>query len=338
MKLIRATVKNFLRHQDTDLAAGLTYYSVLAIFPAALALVSLLAVVGQSGDVYNTLVDVLNPLLSSTSMHDIEPTLRTLTEAHGASWTLLVGGLGALWSASAYVGAFARANNTIREVDETRPFWKLRPLMVLITLVTIVLNAAALVIVVATGDVARSIGDKIGLGSTFLDVWDVAKWPGLALIVIVVVALLIHATPNYKTGIRLLSPGAFVAILIWAAASVGFAFYAANFSSYNKTYGSVAGVIVALVWLWLTNVALLFGAEIDAERERRAVTSAAEEEPIGMSDRDIDRWPDDERSPDVGRGPGVEPVETPEEARRRHLVEHVEAVYGPMPQPIPDED
>lgn len=321
MKLIRATAKNFLRHQDTDLAAALTYYSVLAIFPAILALVSLLAVVGQSGDVYNTITDVLRPLLSDKAMHDIDPTLHKLTEARGATWTLVLGGLGALWSASAYVGAFARANNTVREVEETRPFWKLRPLMVLITLVTVVLNATALVIIVATGDVAKSIGDKIGLGSTFLDVWDVAKWPGLAVIVIIVVALLIHATPNYRTGIRLLSPGAFVAILIWAAATVGFAFYVANFSSYNKTYGSVAGVIVALVWLWLTNVALLVGAEIDAERERR--TSSAE--------------PDDEA---VAASPQSEDASTeePEDERRRHLVEHVEAVYGPTHQPVPDED
>jgi membrane protein len=322
MKLVRAIVKNFLRHQDTDLAAGLTYYSMLAIFPAALALVSLLAVVGQAGDVYNTVVDVLSPLLSDKAMHDIEPTLRNLTEARGAGWTLLVGGLGALWSASAYVGAFGRANNAIREVDETRPFWKLRPLMVLITLVTVVLNAAALVIVVATGEVARSVGDKIGVGNTFLDVWDVAKWPGLAVIVIIVVALLIHATPNYKTGIRLLSPGAFVAILIWAAASVGFAFYAANFSSYNKTYGSVAGVIIALVWLWLTNLALLIGTEIDAERERRTKPAEPTDEPIARPAPETDEVP----------------AETPEDERRRHLVEHVEAVYGPMPQPVPDED
>lgn len=321
MKLIRATAKNFLRHQDTDLAAALTYYSVLAIFPAILALVSLLAVVGQSGDVYNTITDVLRPLLSDKALHDIEPTLHKLTEARGATWTLVLGGLGALWSASAYVGAFARANNTVREVEETRPFWKLRPLMVLITLVTVVLNAAALVIIVATGDVAKSVGDKIGLGSTFLDVWDIAKWPGLALIVIIVVALLIHATPNHRTGIRLLSPGAFVAILIWATATVGFAFYVANFSSYNKTYGSVAGVIVALVWLWLTNVALLVGAEIDAERERRTTPVEPDDEAVTASPR-----------------PGDGPADVPEDQRRRHLVEHVEAVYGPTQQPVPDED
>ena len=322
MKLIATVVRNFVRHRDTDLAAALTYYAVLAIFPAALALLSLLSVVGEADTSLQTVLDVLRPLVSDKTLSDITPTLRDLTRASGASWTLLAGGLLALWSASAYVGAFARANNTVREVEETRPFWKLRPLMVLITLVTVVLNAAALVIIVATGDVAKSLGDKIGLGQTFRDIWSVAKWPGLAVLVVVVVALLIHATPNYRTGIRLLSPGAFVAILIWAAASVGFAFYVANFSSYNKTYGSVAGVIVALVWLWLTNVALLFGAEIDAERERRSSTADPTDEPITR---------------DVAETDG-EPVETPEDERRRHLVEHVEAVYGPMPQPVPDED
>lgn len=305
MTLIRATVKNFRRHQDSDLAAGLTYYSVLAIFPAVLALLSLLAVVGEAGTALKTVLDVLDPLVSDKTLDDIEPTLRELTQADGASWTLLVGGLGALWSASAYVGAFARANNRIREVEETRPFWKLRPLMILITLVAVVLNAAALVIIIATGPIAESLGDEIGLGRTFLDVWEIAKWPGLAIVVIVVVALLIHATPNAKTGIRLLSPGAFVAILVWAVASAGFAYYVANFDSYNKTYGSVAGVIIALVWLWLTNIALLFGAEIDAERERRRVAGPPDDEPVAPP-------------------PVVAPVETP--------------VYGPMPQPVPDED
>ena len=312
MKLISALVKNFVRHKDTDLAAGLTYYAVLAIFPAALALASLLAVVGEADQSMDAVLDVLRPLVSAKTLADIEPTLRALTRADGASWTLLAGALGALWSASAYVGAFARANNTIREVEETRPIWKLRPLMLLITLVVVVLNAAALLIIVATGDIARSLGDRIGLGRTFVDTWDVAKWPGLAIVVIIVVALLIHATPNVKTGIRLLSAGAFVAILVWVAASAGFAYYVVSFSSYNVTYGSVAGVIVVLVWLWLTNAALLFGAEIDAERERRRVAAQADEEHI---------------APVAGvpaRGPVVEPVETP--------------VYGPMPQPVPDED
>jgi membrane protein len=306
MTMVRSVVKGFRRHQDADLAASLTYYSVLAIFPAALALLSLLALVGEAQSSLQTILDVLRPLVSSKTLDDLEPTLRDLTRFQGASWTFALGALGALWSASAYVGAFARANNTIREVEETRPFWKLRPLVLLITLVLVVLNAAALLIIVATGKIARSLGDQIGLGQSFLDVWDIAKWPGLAILVIVAVALLIHATPNYRTGLRLLSPGAFVAILIWALASVGFAFYVANFSSYDKTYGSVAGVIVGLVWLWLTNLALLLGAEIDAERERRKAGG-------GITAR-----------PDARTHPEAPPTETP--------------VYGPMPQPVPDED
>jgi membrane protein len=306
MRSIRAVVASFRRHQGADLAAALTYYSVLAIFPALLALLSLLALVGEADASVRTILDVLRPLVSDKTLHDVEPTLRDLAGFQGASWTFALGALGALWSASAYVGAFARANNTIRDVDETRPFWKLRPLVLLVTLVAVVLNAAALLIIVATGKVAESIGDQIGLGRQFVDVWDLAKWPVLAVIVIVVVALLIHATPNYRTGIRLLSPGAFVAILMWAVASVGFAFYVANFSSYDKTYGSVAGVIVALVWIWLTNVALLLGTEIDAERERRKGAQPVEVAPADSGERDV--------SPTLG------------------------PVYGPMPQPVPDED
>lgn len=269
MSLIKNTVKNFLRHHGTDLAAGLTYYAVFAIFPALLALLSLLAVVGEADSALNTVLDVLRPLMSQATLDDIEPVVRDLTLAQGAPFTLAAGVAVALWSASGYVGAFSRAMNTVREVEETRPFWKLRPLMVLITLVSVLLAAAALVIVVVTGPITESIGAEFGIGSDALDIWEIAKWPVLALIVVIIVALLFHATPNVKTGrIRLLSPGAFVAIVLWAAASTGFAFYVANFASYNKTYGSVAGVVVGLLWLWLTNVALVFGAELDAAREK----------------------------------------------------------------------
>jgi membrane protein len=313
MTLIGTTVSNVRRHRVTDLAAALTYYSVLAIFPAALALLSLLALVGEADSSLQTILDVLRPLVSRQTLDDLEPTLRDLTRFSGASWTFAIGVVGALWSASAYVGAFARANNTIREVEETRPFWKLRPLVLLITVVLVVLNAAALLIIVATGKVAESLGDQIGLGSSFLDVWQVAKWPGLAILVIVAVALLIHATPDYRTGIRLLSPGAFVAILVWAAASAGFALYVASFSSYDRTYGSVAGVIIGLVWLWLTNLALLLGAEIDAERERRKAVGSAQETAVGAG-----------RPGGRTARPAEVATETP--------------VYGPMPQPVPDED
>ncbi len=313
MKLIVTTVRNFSRHQGGDLAAGLTYYAVLAIFPAALALLSLLAVVGNPDETVQAVLDVLGPLMSADRLDSIEPTIRRLAQADGATWTLAAGTAGALYSASAYVTGFSRAMNRVREVEETRPFWKLRPYMLLITLVAVVLNAAGLVIITVTGPIAESIGAEIGIERSALDIWEIAKWPALALLAVVVVALLFHATPNVKTGrFRLLSAGAFVALLVWAAASTGFAFYVANLSSYNGTYGSLAGAIIALLWLWLTNMALVLGAELDAAREAR---DAARPDPPLVE-------PSDATRPEL-------PVQFPHKPGTR--------VYGPMEQPVPDE-
>jgi membrane protein len=310
--LVVTTTKSFARHDDPDLAAGLTYYAVLAIFPAALALLSLLAIVGDPDDTIKTITDILRPLMSADRLHDLQPTLHRLSHVGGATWTLVAGIAGALYSSSAYVGAFGRAMNRVREVEETRPFWRLRPLMLLITLVAVVLNASALVIITVTGPIAKSVGDKIGVKDSVLTIWDVAKWPGLALVVVCVVALLFHATPNVRVGrLRLLSPGAFTALLIWASVSTGFAFYIANFSHYDKTYGSIAGVIFALLWLWLTNLALLFGAELDAELDIRRAAR-----PPKVKGGKIEHTEDEGMFP---HKPG-----TP--------------VYGPRTQPIPDED
>lgn len=326
MRLIRTTVKNFARHQDTDLAAGLTYYAVFAIMPALLALVSLLSLVGDATSVRSTVRDIAKPLLSGSRVHDVDVLLQHVLDVSGAPLTLAAGAAVALWSASGYVGAFGRAMNRIREVEETRPFWKLRPLMLLITLAAIVLNAAGLVIIIVSGPLARSVGDKLGIGRDTVRIWDIAKWPVLAIVVLVVVALLYHATPNIKAGrLRLLSAGAFVALLVWAAASAGFAFYVANFSSYNKTYGSIAGVIIALLWLWLTNVALLFGAEIDAARDARKAATAMTAEPTH------------------GEHPEVVAVPLTSSGRPRRPNESFpvragEPPYGPVLQPIPDED
>lgn len=312
MKLLITAAKNFVRHNASDLAAGLTYYSVFAIFPAVLALLSLLAVVGDPDDTIATVLDILRPLMSADRLDDVEPVLTKLSNSQGAGWTLAAGAAGALYSSSAYVGAFSRSMNQVREVEETRPFWKLRPLMLLITLVVVVLIGLSLVIITVSGPISESIGDKIGLKSTALDIWEIAKWPGLAVLVVCVVALLFHATPNVRTGrIRLLSPGAFLSLLIWAVLSTGFAFYVANFSSYNKTYGSVAGVIIGLLWLWLTNVALLFGAEVDAVRDARI---AAEPPKVKLDGKTVT-----EADGMFPHAPG-----TP--------------VYGPQPQPVPYED
>ncbi len=268
--VLRRTVREFSEDQCTDQAAALTYYAVLAAFPAMLALFSVLGLVGQSSsDTVGTVLDVLRPLVSPSTLDAVEPVMRDLATSQGAGITLVVGLLGALWSASGYVGAFSRSMNRIYEIREGRPFWKLRPLMLLLTLVSVVLSALVLVMLVVSGPVATSIGNTIGLGSTALTVWNIAKWPVLAALAALVVALLYYATPNVKQPrFRWISVGAGVAILSWVVVSAGFAFYVANFSSYNKTYGSLAGVIVALLWLWLTNLALLFGAELDSELER----------------------------------------------------------------------
>lgn len=333
MKLIVTTVKNFLRHQAGDLAAGLTYYAVLAVFPAALALLSLLAVVGNPDDTVDTVLDVLGPLMSADRLDSIEPTIRKVAQADGATWALAAGTAGALYSASAYVTGFSRAMNRVREVEETRPFWKLRPFMLLITLVAIVLNAAALVIITVSGPIAESIGDEFGVERSALDIWEIAKWPALALMVVVVVALLFHATPNLKVGrLRLLSPGAFVALLIWAAASTGFAFYVANFASYNKTYGSVAGAIIALLWIYLTNAALMFGAELDAARDaRNAAREAARPPKIeDPDDAAAEATPFERLSELVDLRKAASTGQFPHKPGT--------PVYGPIEQPVPYED
>jgi membrane protein len=202
---------------------------------------------------------------------------------------LVLGLAAALWSASGYTGAFGRGMNRIYEIDEGRPIWKLRPMMLLVTLVTVVLAAAVLVGLVVTGPAAEAVGDAIGLGSTVVTVWSIAKWPVMLLVVMFVVGLLYYATPNVKQPkFRWLSVGAAVAIVIWIIASALFGFYVANFGSYDKTYGSLAGVIVFLLWLWITNLALLLGGELDAELERGRELQAGmpAEEEIQLPPRD----------------------------------------------------
>lgn len=267
--VVGRTVREFSRDDCADLAAALTYYALLSIFPAAIALVSLLGVVGQGRQTTNALLDIVNDLGSPSAVDTLRGPLEDLSSASGAGIALVVGVLVALWSASGYVGAFGRAMNRIYQVAEGRPFWKLRPTMIVVTLVAVLLVAVLAVGLVVTGPLAESVGRTIGLGGTAVTVWDIAKWPILLAIVVAVVAILYYATPNVKQPkFRWISVGALVAIVTWALASAAFGIYVANFSAYNKTYGSLAGVIVFLLWLWITNLALLFGAELDAEIER----------------------------------------------------------------------
>jgi membrane protein len=267
--VVRKTLREFSDDQCTDLAAALTYYSVLALFPAAIALLSLVGLVGQGPSTVETLLQILRDVGASSAADTLEPTLTELSASSNAGLALILGVAVALWSASGYVSAFGRGMNRIYEVDEGRPIWKLRPVMLLVTLVTVVLTAVVALALVLTGPAAQAVGDALGLGSTVVTVWNIAKWPVILGVVILVVALLYYATPNVRQPtFRWISVGAFLAIVIWVVASAAFGFYVANFGSYNETYGSLAGVVVFLLWLWITNLALLFGAELDAELER----------------------------------------------------------------------
>ncbi len=265
----RKTLREFSDDGCPDIAAALTYYAVLALFPGLIALMSLVGLTGQGTQSAETVLDILRGVGANGAADTLEPTLTSLSTSSGAGLALIVGLLAALWSASGYVGAFGRAMNRMYEVGEGRPVWKLRPLLLLVTAAIVILVALVLVALVLTGPAAEAVGDVIGLGGTAVTVWSIAKWPVLLAVVVLVVALLYYATPNVQQPkFRWISVGAVFAIVVWVLLSTAFGFYVANFSSYNKTYGALAGVIVFLLWLWITNLALLFGAELDSELER----------------------------------------------------------------------
>ena len=289
MYVLKKTVREFSDDQCTDLAAALTYYGVLALFPGVIAMMSLVGLVSDGPKTVQTILGVLEDIGAGSVASTLETPLMQVANTPGAGLALVIGLASALWSASGYVGAFGRGMNRIYEVGEGRPVWKLRPTMLAVTAVVVVLAALVGVSLVVTGPAAEAVGNAIGLGSTVVTVWNIAKWPVMLLIVVLIVALLYWATPNVQQPkFRWISLGAFVAILVWVVASAAFGFYVSNFSSYNKTYGSLAGVIVFLLWLWITNIALLFGAELDAELERGRQLQAgiAAEETIQLPPRD----------------------------------------------------
>ncbi|MGH3646006.1 MAG: YihY/virulence factor BrkB family protein [Micromonosporaceae bacterium] len=266
--VLKRTVREFRRDNLTDWAAALTYYGVLSLFPGLVVLVSLLGIVGQSAT--QPLVDSLTQLAPGPVREILTEAVRGLQRNQGgAGIVAVVGLLAALWSASGYVGAFMRASNAVYDVPEGRPFWKTVPIRLGVTVVTAALVAVSALAVVLTGPLAERVGALIGLEDVTVRVWDVAKWPVLVLVVVLILAILYRASPNARqSGLRWISPGAVLAVVLWMLASAGFAAYVANFASYNKTYGVLAGVIVFLVWLWITNIAVLLGAEFDAELER----------------------------------------------------------------------
>lgn len=301
--VLKRTAREFKEDDLTDLAAALTYYGVLAIFPAIVALVSILGLVGHSAT--QPLIENLGKVAPGPARTIFTNAIENLQRNKGTAGVIFVVGLlGALWSASGYVAGFMRASNRIYDVEEGRPIWKTLPVRLGVTIVMIVLLAVSALAVVLTGGLAGQLGRLLGVGGSAVEVWDIAKWPVLLVLVSFMFSLLYWAAPNVKQpGFRWISPGGLFAVLVWVIASALFALYVANFSSYNKTYGTLAAIIVFLVWLWISNIALLLGAELNAELERARRLEAgedAEREPF-VEPRDTrkmkDRPEEQERQP-----------------------------------------
>ncbi len=279
---LRDAAKAFAAKSLTDNAAALTYYSVLSIFPGLIVLVSLLGVVGSEESI-DGLLRIAEELGSSSAVETLRGPIENIVRHNNeAGLALVIGVLVALWSASGYIGAFMRAANEVYEVDEDRSFWKLRPLQLLITLVMTIAVAVILILLVATGPLARAIGHELGIGEAGLTVFEIVKWPLLFCAVVIVIALLYRFSPDAShQGLRWILPGSLVATVLWLVLSAGFSFYVANFGSYAGTYGSLASGIVLLLWLWLTNIAVVFGAQFAAELERTA-TAVQQQAPPGQ--------------------------------------------------------
>ncbi|MFG2981268.1 YihY/virulence factor BrkB family protein [Streptomyces sp. NPDC048258] len=295
--VLRGTLREFKDDELADRAAALTYYGVLALFPALLVLVSLLGIAGDSAT--KQVLDNLQKLTPGSARDVISSAVQQLQGNAGVGSLLAVVGLAvAVWSASGYVAAFIRASNAVYDMPEGRPVWKVLPLRLGLTVALTILACASALIVIFTGGLARQVGTALGIGDSALTVWSIAKWPVLVLLVTIMIALLYWAAPNAKgRGFKWVTPGSFLALLIWMIASAGFAFYVANFASYNKTYGTLAGVIVFLVWLWITNIAILLGLEFDAEMARQRAIAGGypkDEEPY-VQPRDTRKWSDEER-------------------------------------------
>jgi membrane protein len=287
--VVKKTAREFTADQATDLAAALTYYGVLAVFPALLAFVSLVGLFGNPGETTGALLDLLGGLVPSSTLDAIRGPIEDLAGSPAAGFAFVTGVVGALWSASGYVGAFSRAMNRIYAIQEGRPFWKLRPVTLAVTVLAIVAAVVAAVLITVTGPIASRVGGLLGAGDSAVVVWDIVKWPVLAFLAVLIIAVLYYATPNIRQPrFRWMSLGALLALVVWVVASAGFAFYAANFASYNETYGSIGGIVVFLLWVWISNIALLFGAELDAELERgRELQAGIEaEETIQLPPRD----------------------------------------------------
>jgi membrane protein len=292
---LKRTVGEFQEDNLTDWAGTLTYYGLLALFPAVIVLVSIVGLVGDPESTTDTLTDIVTKIGPDSAANTFEGPIKQVTESRAtAGFALIASTLVALWSASGYLGAFIRASNVIYETREGRPFWKLRPLQLLMTLVVVLLLAVMALGVVLTGPIVSDVAEPIGISDTAISIWNYAKWALIALLFVLMIGLIYYASPNVKQrGFKWITPGGLVALVVWLVASAGFALYVSQFGSYNKVYGSLAGVVIILIWMWLTNLAILFGHELNAERERDVQL----EEGIPGAERELQLEPRDQPEP-----------------------------------------
>ena len=289
---LKRAVKEFSEDNMTDWAAALTYYGLLSLFPALIAMISIVGIFGDPKETTKTITDIITQIGPQSAAETFSDPIKSITKSSGtAGIMLIVGILAALWSASAYVGAYMRASNIVWETPEGRPFWKARPLQMAITLLMIILMVIIALALVLTGPVVEAVADPLGIGSTAVSIWEIAKWPVLICLFALMLSVLNYGAPNVKQrSFKLISAGSLFAIVVWIIASALFAFYVANFGSYNKTYGTLGGLISLLVWMWITNVAILLGNELNAEIERNKEI----EEGVPRAEKEIQLKPRDE--------------------------------------------
>ena len=289
---LKRTVAEFQEDNLTDWAATLTYYGLLALFPALIVLVSLVGLIGDPQSTTDTLTDIVTKVGPDSAASTFEGPIKQVTESRStAGFALVISTLVALWSASGYLGAFIRASNVIYETREGRPFWKLRPLQLAMTLVVVLLLAVMAVGLVLTGPIVSDVAEPIGVSDTAVTVWNYGKWLLIAVLFVLMLGLIYYASPNVKQrGFTWITPGGLVALVVWLLASAAFGIYVSQFGSYNKVYGSLAGVVIILIWMWITNLAILFGHELNAERERNRQL----EEGLPGAEREIQLEPRDD--------------------------------------------
>jgi membrane protein len=269
MEALREAFGAFREDDLSDWAAALTYYGLLSLFPALIALVSIIGLVGDPRSTTASVIEVIEEVGPDSAAGTFRGPIESIAAHRGTAGVAFVLGLAAaIWSASGYVGAFGRASHIVYGRSDERPFWKQRPQQLAITLAMLVLAALLTLGLVLSGPVVDAVAGSIGVGSTAVALWEVLKLPALAAIFIAMVGLLYSTSlePTFR-GIHWFTAGSLFAFAAWAIASAAFALYLGNFGSYDQTYGTLGGFVALLVWLWITNLAILFGHVLNAQRK-----------------------------------------------------------------------